>query len=256
MNLQPKNIVKDNFLRSELSIDNSRPKSPNIKKWESYLDRKLTQKEKYLLINASNEIDLNKMIMDLALNLKNQDLYIPQLTFSDGNCLYESITYHIKDISIKELRKTLSNFMIIYKNYKNLFPNQELTLNEMFLMQNEIEYIYDKKTNNVYNYNYDTMCADLACDCSWQRLPVQIILMCISYIFDVKITICHDNGYTHDISTSDEINKTIYIGLLGEFHYIPLTAKTDADPDDITDNVMVYNKYVDKYHEWKKTINC
>ena len=62
-NSQPNNIVKDNFLRSVCS----RPKSPNIKKWESYLDRKLTQKEKYLLINASNEIDLNKMIMDLAI---------------------------------------------------------------------------------------------------------------------------------------------------------------------------------------------
>lgn len=231
------------------------PKSPNIKKWESYLDRKLTNKEKNLLINASNEIDLNKMIMDLAINLKNPDLYIPQLTFSDGNCLYESITYHIKDISILDLRKTLSNFMIIYKNYANLFPNQELTLNDMFTMQNEIEYVYDKKTNTVYNYNYDVMCADLACDCSWQRLPIQIILMCVSYIFDVNITICHDNGYTHDINTSDDIKKTIYIGLLGEFHYIPLTAKTDSDQDDITDNIMVYNKYVDKYHEWKKTIN-
>lgn len=230
------------------------PRRPNIKKWEIYLNRRLTNKEKNLLISASNEIGLNKIIMDLAINLSDPNLYIPNLTFSNGNCLYESITYHINDISIKDLRKLLSNFMCLYKDYKNLFPNQDLSLNEMFLMQNEIEYVSDKKTNTIYKYNYDIMCADLACDCSWERLPVQIILMCVSYIFDAKITIYHDNGYTHDITTCDEIKKTIYVGLLGEFHYIPLTAKTNTDPDDITDKVIVYNKYIDKYHDWRKTV--
>jgi hypothetical protein len=141
--------------------------------------------------------------------------------------------------------------MWLYKNYKNIFTNNDLTLNEMFTMQNEIEYLLDKKNNDLYIYNYDVMCADLACDGSWKRLPIEIILMCVSFIFDVKIIICHDNGYTHNIITTNTPQKTIYLGLLGEFHYIPLMKKQENDPDDITDNVMVYNKYIDSYEKWK-----
>ena len=233
---------------------NKQPQTPNIKKWETYLNRTLTNTEKKLLNNVSNDNYLNKLIMECVINLKDPNLYIPKLTFSNGNCLYDSLIYHLNDISVQDLRKILSNFMFLYKNYKNLFLNQDLTLDEMFLMQNEIEYVFDKKNNIVYKYNYDVMCADLECNCSWERLPIQIILMCVSYIFDVKITICHNNGYTHDISTCDEINKTIYIGLLGEFHYIPLTKKKDLDSDDITENVIVYNKYIDIYYDWKKSV--
>lgn len=232
-------------------MSNKIPKTPNIKKWESYLNRKLNIKEKRLFINTKNEIELNKIIMDLIINLKDSDLYIPKLTFSDGNCLYESIIYHIPDITIKELRKTLANFMYLYKNYKNIFTNNDLTLMDMFIMQNEIEYLFDKKNDVVYNYNFDVMCADLSCDGSWQRLPIEIILMCVSFIFDIKITICHDNGYTHDIVSCEKPERTIYLGLLGEFHYIPLNKKKLTDSDDITDNILVYNNYIDDFDKWR-----
>jgi hypothetical protein len=232
------------------------PKTTKIKIWEAYLDRKLEKHEKQLLHNTSNEIQLNKYIYNLTKNIKDNNLYIPTLSSSNGNCLYESICYKITKLdnlhtlTPKILRNEISNFMRIYKLYPSVFPNQELTLYDMFIFQNEIDYIYDKNTNNLYEYTYDIMCSDLACNNSWERLPTELILMCASFIYDIKIIICHDNGYMHEINTSENIIDNIYLGLLGEFHYIPLDIKKDSDPDDITEYIKIYNNYMDNFNTW------
>jgi hypothetical protein len=225
-------------------------KTTNIKKWEEYLNRPLTSNEKRLLFNAGQEIQLNKHIYNLIKNNKNKDLYIPDLTYSNGNCLYESICYHLEDMTPQYIRKLTSTFLRIYRNYPKLFNNQDLTLEEMFNMQNEIDYVYYKSNNVLYKYNYDIMCSDLYCDNSWERLPNEIILMCISFIFDINIQISHDNGYTHNICTCENPENTIYIGLLGEYHYIPIQIKKDSDPDNIADFIKLYNNYMDKFNEW------
>lgn len=230
------------------------PRSPNIKRWEIYLKRRLSLSEKKLLKKTECEISINKDIMNLAINLKNDKLYIPELSVSNGNCLYESLNYHLKEKNLLDIRKSVANFMRLFKNQKNIFSNNEYSLHELFMFQNEIQYILNRKDNKLYNYTFDIMCTDLECDGSWERLPVELILMCISYLYDVKITLCHDNGFMHHIINSDTPKKEIYIGLLGEFHYIPLEIKKDEDPDTITDNVIVYNKYIDKYHEWIKNL--
>lgn len=231
------------------------PKSTNIKKWEQYLERKLDITEKRLLHNASQEVQLNKCIYNLIKNIKNKNLYIPTLSVSDGNCLYDSICYKLKDNTPMDIRNIVSSFMKLYKKYPDIFLSQnmnstDMTLEEMFACQNDIDYIYDKNTNKLYRYTYDVMCADLACDNSWQRLPVELILMCISFLYDVKIIICHDNGYTHEIIASDNITDTIYLGLLGEFHYIPLEIKKEMDAPDIIDYIKIYNNYMDSFHTW------
>jgi hypothetical protein len=234
------------------------PKSTNIKKWEGYLKRSLTNKEKKLLINAGQEIQLNKYIYNLINNSTNKNLYIPDLTYSNGNCLFESICYHLNKLNInitpQDIRKIISTFLKIYKTYPEIFPNNTMTLYEMFNIQNEINYVYDKSSNELYVYNYDIMCSDLYCDNSWERLPTELILMCISFVFDIKIIISHDNGYTHDICTSHNIEHTIYIGLLGEFHYVPLDIKKNNDDksDDITNYIILYNNFMDDFHQWIK----
>jgi hypothetical protein len=230
------------------------PKTTNIKIWEKYLERSLTFQEKKLLYNAGQEIQLNKHIYNLVENNKNKNLYIPDLTYSNGNCLYESLCYHIEDITPQDIRKLTSTFLRIYRKYPNIFVDQSMTLEEMFDIQNEISYLYDKKNNILYKYTYDIMCSDLYCDNSWERLPNELILMCISFIFDINIEISHDNGYTHNICTCEHPHKTLYIGLLGEFHYIPLQIKKETDDDDITDYIQLYNNYMDKFHEWRQII--
>ena len=127
----------------------SLPKTTNIKIWEKYLDRSLTFQEKKLLYNAGQEIQLNKHIYNLIENNKNKKLYIPDLTYSNGNCLYESLCYHIGDITPHEIRKLTSTFLRIYRNYPNIFINQDITLKEMFDIQNEISYLYDKINNTL-----------------------------------------------------------------------------------------------------------
>lgn len=222
------------------------PSYPNVEKLSKSLNRKLTKKEKIIIEDADDEIQMNKSIKELITNLKNKEIYIPRLSVDDGNCLYDSICYHITDINIIELRKLLSNFLKIYKDSKNIFINQELTFKEMFIIQNEIEYLHDKENDVIYKYTYDIMCADLACNNSWKRLPTEIILYCISYIFDINIKICHNNGYTHDICSIEKPLKTIYLGLINESHYIPL------DIDNNKHKILLYNECIDKYNIWRQ----
>ena len=128
------------------------PKSTNIKKWEQYLERKLDITEKRLLHNASQEVQLNKCIYNLIKNIKNKNLYIPTLSVSDGNCLYDSICYKLKDNTPIDIRNIISSFMKLYKKYPDVFPSQNMTLEDMFACQNDIDYIYDKNTNKLYKY--------------------------------------------------------------------------------------------------------
>lgn len=221
------------------------PKTPDIKKWEKYLDRKLKKKEKELLENVEDEYNMNKGIKLILKKFKNESIYIPRLSVTDGNCFYDSISYHLPDTNKNELRKLISNFMRIYKNYKGIFKSSNFSLNEMFEFQNEIEYLQNKKNNTTYKYTFDIMCSDLECDCSWKRLPMEIILMCVSYIFDSTIIIFHDNGHKTEICSIEEPIKNIYIGLLGEAHYIPIDKINDSKPTKI-----IYNDYDEEYKKW------
>jgi len=234
------------------------PRTPDSKKWAKYLKRKLTKKEKELIDNTEEEYLINKCIFNLIKEIQEHEIYVPKLSVTDGNCLFDSICYHLDEITPVELRKLISNFMRIYKNYRGLFNFNELSLNEMFEVQNEIEYLHDKENDIVYKYTFDIMCSDLECESSWKRLPTEIILMCVSYIFDIKIKIYHDNGHISEICSilnknENKLNE-IYIGLLGESHYIPLDKKKDTDPDNICNVIYIYNNYIDDYIRWCKKV--
>lgn len=230
------------------------PRTPDSKKWTKYLKRKLTKEEKELLDNTQEEYLINKSIFNLIKEIQQYDIYVPKLSVSDGNCLFDSICYHLKETNPLELRKLIANFMRIYKNYKELFHFNKHSLNEMFEFQNEIQYLHDKENDIVYKYTFDIMCSDLECDSSWKRLPTELILTCISYIFDIKIKIYHDNGHISEICSVENSINDIYIGLLGESHYIPLNIKKDTDPDNICNIIYIYNNYIDNYIRWCKKV--
>lgn len=225
------------------------PRTPDVKKWAKFLDRKLTKKEKELIENAEDEYYMNKGIVRLIKKIKNDIIYIPRLSVTDGNCLFDSICYHLSELKPLELRKLISNFMRIYKNFKGIFKFNEFSLNEMFLFQNEIEYLHETDNDIVYKYTFDIMCSDLECEHSWKRLPTELVLLCISYIFDIKIHIYHDNGHMTEICSIENPVKEIYIGLLGEEHYIPLDIKKDDINEDFI-TIYQYNDYTDKYKKW------
>ncbi len=222
------------------------PRTPDVKKWEIYLERKLKKKEKILIENAMDEYLMNKSIKNILNKFKNENISIPKLSVTDGNCLFDSLNYHLNN---NELRKLIANFMRIYKNYNGIFKSNEFSLYDMFTFQNEIEYLKDKNTNNTYKYTFDIMCSDLECENSWKRLPTEIILLCVSYIFDIKINIYHDNGHKTEILSVDEFKKEIYLGLIDESHYIPLDVNLNYD------KINLYDECTKIYKDWVTMIS-
>ncbi len=200
------------------------PRSLNIKVWENYLERDLDLEELEYFEDYQSEIKMNRNICELNSIAEKKGLYIPYLTNLYGNCMFESLNHHnLFDDDIK-FRENLALLMHIYKDKKNLFPGQESSLFEIFNMSNEIEYILSKNNGKVYKYTYSAMCYDLANNNSWSRLPTELIMMVISYFFNIRFhVISNENEYVHIINTSDEKNTyDIYLGHIGEIHYVPL----------------------------------
>jgi hypothetical protein len=72
--------------------------------------------------------------------------------------------------------------------------------------------------------------------------------MVLSIIFNVKIVMVHNSGYTHTINANLETTSTntIHLGLIGESHYVPL------DVIDSTENLSVprYDDGRVRYFSW------
>lgn len=217
------------------------PKSIKSKDWENYLGRKLSKEEASILGNFCMEIHMNEMIDELYKQCEIKKIcYIPMLTNLDGNCLFESLIYYKLCDNVMDFRKSLSFIMYIYKDYKNFLPGIDMTLGELFDQINEIEYVQcrnDKNNNKkFYKYTYNVMCQDLSNNHSWSKLPTQLLLLVISYIFKVEIIILNNkNSYETKINAFESIEnnkfilKKIYLGNLNESHYIPLDILNDNE---------------------------
>ncbi|ARF09680.1 hypothetical protein Indivirus_2_59 [Indivirus ILV1] len=233
------------------------PRKLNTKIWEEYIGRPLTVDEKCLIEMCKSEKYMNKMMNDLYghLEIKQNKYHIPKLTSLDGNCLFESLNYHKIGNNVEELRTMLSMVFYIFQNYQNFLPNMESTLIELFNCTNEIEYVstYENKEKVYYKYSYAIMCQDLGNLTCWSRLPTQLILLVVSYLFNVEIIIINSNtGYEtkiniYELDPKSEI-RTIYLGHLGESHYVPLdTTIPNKYP-------IYYDNAMKNLIEWGKVI--
>jgi hypothetical protein len=211
------------------------PKSTSIIKWSNYLGRKLYFEEYELLESLKSELIMNKMLKNLYKilrinNNKNKEkLYIPLLTEANGNCLFESLVYYKIGDDIETLKLGISYFMYQLQNTK--LPGQDETLKDKFnnFFCDDIEYVCDDNSEEIYKYKFNVMCKDICCKKSWNRLPTNLILILISWLFNCEIIILSDNTeYKNIINVYDNIDtkkklKKIYLGRLGgELHYIPL----------------------------------
>lgn len=254
-----------------------------VEKWETYLNRKLTKKEFQLLNNIQSEKQSNIVMRHLHRDCKKHNLYIPLLSESNGNCLFESLVHHGIGSSIENLRRGLAVFMYMYKNKKNLLPNNQESLAELFAMFNEIEIVkcYDPttKTKRPVKYTYDVMCQDLHNLYSWIHLLTELILLVVSYIYKTKIMIIkHNNAddkeFIHIVDaydgTGENIDKTVYLGHLGESHYVPVDVITGEHIELYYDTARkeyrtwalemqkrrISDYLATKYNHIKKEINC
>ncbi|MCJ7636234.1 MAG: hypothetical protein MUO21_01955 [Nitrososphaeraceae archaeon] len=256
-------------------LDFKFPRKLNVKIWESYVGRQLTYEERFLIEMCKSEKHMNKMMTNLYKHLseKPKKYYVPQLTNLDGNCLFEALNYYKIGSSVEELRTMLSMIFYIFKDYKNFLPGMETTLEELFSFTNEVGYVSTKDKSSgepkYYKYSYTIMCQDLGNLSCWSRLPTQLILLVVSYLFKVEIIIIHStNGHETSInayeSAIDIPNiSQIYLGLLGESHYVVLDINLDDDPvppifyDEAKRNLAKLGAFLEniktrQYHEQKK----
>lgn len=221
----------DNQIPEELKF----PKTLDLQKWSKYLGRNLTFEEKFIMVSYRSERCTNDMLHELYNQcFKKNKYYVPMLTHLDGNCMFESLAYHGICENHTQLRTIISTLLYIFKDYKNFLPNTNMSFFDMFTMTNEIEYVICRKyigehvTKEFYKYTYNVMCQDVASSSSWSKLPTQLIMLIISYVYKLEIVILSNHGeYEHKINAYETIEnspelKTIYLGHLGESHYVPV----------------------------------
>lgn len=232
--------------------------------WESFLNRSLKKTERKIIHNLLLESDTNLQIKSLYHNLiKNGHYSIPKLTKNNGNCIWESLYYLGYGTPI-EIRKNIASLLLLVKNDFNFFPNRDICPEELFINCNDIELVKDKDNNLVYEYDYNMMVMDLYTSHSWTRLPMELILMTISRVYEIEIKI-FSNKSSHintvsvwDIDDIDNINNidTIYLGHIDEEHYIPVI-KIDNNlvhnPILLNELTKFYPRYISakkEYHNW------
>lgn len=225
----------------------------NEKYWKKFLGKELTAKDKSILDETDSEVKLNFVIIKISEFIKAQEpekcLHIAKLTNMHGNCLFESLQFYNLCDNIDVLRRGISILMLSFKNIKNLIPNQDLSLYEYFGMTNEIAYVIDKNNKKLYKYTYDSMCYDLASDCSWTRLGTEMVLSFMAVILNLKFYIYHDSNYITKIEpVNNSETKLIRLALIGEIHYMPIA---EGKPNE-NSTVLKYTDALRKFHEWAR----
>lgn len=233
------------------------PLTLNNKIWEQYLSRKLTPIEHNILDRFKTEKIINFELNQLNKQCEKKNMYIPFLTQMTGDCLFEVLNYNKIGNNIEELREGLSFLMYQFKNYKNLFPNNETSLYDMFNCEEQF-YVYCHTNKIIHKYTYETMLQDLTNNGSWTKCPTEMILHFISYIYKIKIIIIvNTSDYelvidAHSDTISDK--ETIYLGLLGEHHYVPILKIDEKYEKNIHE--LKYNSCAKhKFLKWAKKMN-
>lgn len=239
----------------------------NIEFWESLLARPLDKDELKIIHGVWNENSMNVDIKVLQKNLVDKGCYIKSITNNVGNCLFESIAsleLGENDLGIKPqnmIRKNIAAVLLLVKNSNYFFPKIELTPEELFNNINDIGFVKDNKTGEIFEYDYDMMIYDLNSNFSWERLPTELILMTISKLYNVEIHIHHNkDDYINKINVFTEPQEIIRLGQINEEHYFPILELPDEfkfDPeiiDEILQKEIKYDKYINKFKEWSKII--
>lgn len=239
------------------------PKTIKPIAWCNYLGRRLTKNEHHILDNFRGEASTNTIMKKLYNKCLARGLYVPMLSQADGNCMFESLNYHKIGSDVDSLRSGLAVLIYLFKDKEKFMPNMDLTLKQMFDAFNEIEFVakYVKVKDDsgeevlekkFYKYTFDIMCQDLTNNGSWSKLPTEIILRVISYIYKVEIEIINScNDYAHIINSYENVDppvklRKIYLGHLGESHYLPV----DILEEGVTPTNMYYTNARKKFLKW------
>ena len=260
-------LNNDNFNGENLdNINEWYMENYDIDFWENILSRKLDKDERKIIHGIWNETSLNVDVKVLQKNIIKYNCYIKSITNNIGNCLFESLAslgVGDNDLGISThnmIRKSLASVLLLAKTEIGFFPKINLTPEEIFTNANEIEFIKDKKTGEVYLYDYDMMIYDLNSSYSWERLPTEFILMALSRIYQVEIRIYHNStDFINKINVFENVPENIIrLGQINEEHYFPLLEipdelKNDHDViNEILNTKIVYEKCLKQFKKWSK----
>ena len=220
------------------------------------INKKLTYKDKKLLRSVKNEKQNNDSIARIHAKALTHGLYVSSLTDLVGDCMFESIekTGFCEDRT--EFRKMMCFIFFLFGDCK-VITGFDDTLKNIFNMRNEIEYVYCHINRRLYKYTYYTMCTDMYTEGSWSRLSTEVLLTVISSFFKVRIHIYHDNGHIakicdaslNDTLPMDDPSCNIYLGLIGEHHYVPLV-QIPHGIDKSTIKCPKYSIKLKRFIEW------
>lgn len=245
----------------------SYPKTVKQSEWRKYLGRDLDHHEKIILHDAIIENRFNETKMKaIYKKLYTKQMTIPVLTELHGNCFFESLAYLGLGDNAQNLRKAIAYLMYIFKDYKNLIPGQALTLKELFQMElyDEINYVYCKKTDQLFKNSYEIMCLDLCSSHSWSILPTNLIMCMLSRIFRLRFHFIKD---TDPLDTTfrtvdafenvdnDQEMKDMYLGHILESHYLPIVqSDTDGDEEEFIENCLYYKESLNTFILWAEAM--
>jgi len=229
----------------------------NHYKLEEYLGRNLNKKELYILHSYKIEQIMNNNIKKLHILCEKKNLYIPKLTNTNGNCLFESLNYHNIGYDTQTLRTKLSRLLYTFQDKKGLFPGRpNESLKEIFTPINSIDNVICN--NKLCKYTYNIMCKDLSNNNSWNNLEPNFILLFVSFLYKVKIKIIwHDTEYETILNAYENCSnmidnmKTIYLGNITDHHYVPLDMITDIN---YQNNYLFYDNSKNIFIKWLNQI--
>ena len=229
--------------------------------WSDQLEtigKKLTKKDCKLIKKVRREKENNEALDNIHERALTDGLCIKDLTDLDGNCLFESFKYVGLCDDAEIFRKSIALIFYLFGDLK-VIPGYDETLKEIYNISNsnDIEYVLDEDTNILYKYSYYTMCVDMCAQGSWSRIPTNLILSVISVFYKVRFHIYKDDGNVNVICNEimskdiplDDPESNIYLGLIGEYHYVPLSyLDTDLHP-----KCPHYIEKLKLFHKWARS---
>ena len=146
----------------------------------------------------------------------------------------------------------------MYQLQDTKLPGDDLTIKQKFetFYCDDVELVYCHTNEKIYKYSYNVMCQDITDDRSWTKLPTNLILLVLSWIFNLEIIIVNElndhelilNSYENieDKNSIPELKKIYLSHIGGESHYVPL----DILEQDKTLEILLHNDIKPLFYEW------
>lgn len=173
---------------------------------------------------------------NLNANIKKLGLRIAKDVKNDGNCWYHSMVHLGYGESASKFRTGLAEIMFTLGEHKGIFPNQpDISLRDIFSVTDEVGKVFDCSKSKIIDYNYDAMCRDMRTSCSWDRLPMNLIMQFTSLLYDIEFRIVSNtiNQKPLKVVWDETRSYSNYVDLakLGEVHYMPLEYDDGSESD-------------------------